>query len=87
MRYQFTLDITVEGRAWRAGDVADAAAIPAGSLASLVRLGQVVPAPAEPLRAVPPAAELRTVPPAPTVPTPPATPQPPAPKGKHAAKK
>jgi hypothetical protein len=39
---QFARDVTVEGRAHKAGDVVADAEIPAGSLASCLRLGHVV---------------------------------------------
>lgn len=44
MRYRFTLSIVVDGKPYAAGDEADAKDIPAGCLASMVRLGQVVQA-------------------------------------------
>lgn len=40
--YRFTIDITVDGRPYKAGDEAAAKDIPAGHLDSLRRLGQVV---------------------------------------------
>jgi hypothetical protein len=41
-QYQFARSVTVEGRAHKAGDVVPEAEIPAGCLASCLRLGHVV---------------------------------------------
>lgn len=41
--YRFTLDITVEGKPYKAGDTAAEKDIPAGCLDSLKRLGRVEP--------------------------------------------
>lgn len=40
-RFAFTLDITVEGTQYKAGDIADEKDIPSGCLASMKRLKQV----------------------------------------------